>query len=73
MASPHATPQALPQHIDSSATEGGTDCKAFMTGANLFVNRLLKLWDEVEFYVGSSGSEDGHGHDEGTVWRDWVP
>ncbi len=29
-----------------------------MTGANLFVNRLLKVWDEVEFYVGSSASED---------------
>jgi hypothetical protein len=49
------------QHIDASTegSGGSQACKAFMTGANLFVNRLLKLWDEVEFYVGSSGSEDG--------------
>eukprot|EP01043_Picozoa_sp_COSAG02_P036258 COSAG02_NODE_2644_length_8343_cov_16.256308_6_plen_333_part_00 len=50
------------QHINESTVgsdAGAEACKAFMTGANLFVNRLLKIWGEMEFYVGSSASEDG--------------
>lgn len=48
------------QHIDGSTSGSGTEaCKAFMSGANLFVNRLLKVWGEMEFYVGSSASESG--------------
>jgi hypothetical protein len=45
-----------PQHTSSAPQ---LSCKAFMSGANLFVNRLVKNWDQVEFYVGSSASEDG--------------
>ena len=50
------------QHICASTSRSGSGteaCKAFMTGANLFVNRLLKVWDEMEFYVGSSAAESG--------------